>query len=179
VKQSLVSPRPDGTLVEYQAPQDFFNASASIPFGPSPRLGRPHSHRPGNRSPALRKYPSENLSKEALESLPYAFQFLMANEIPGEYDYLMITCGPVSLADRIANPQPPSIVPMETRFTGRGGEHRQCVAGRNVSRPDRFDTAPARQLQPGALSSACDGRESPRLSEGLPAQTRGDAEGRT
>jgi hypothetical protein len=31
------------------------------------------------------------------------FQFLMANEIPGEYDYLMIACGPVFLADRIAD----------------------------------------------------------------------------
>ena len=28
----------------------------------------------------------------------------MANEIPGEYDYLMIACGPVALADRIADP---------------------------------------------------------------------------
>ena len=33
------------------------------------------------------------------------FHFLMANEVPGEYDYLMIACGPVRLADRIENPQ--------------------------------------------------------------------------
>ena len=33
------------------------------------------------------------------------FQFLMANEIPGEYDYPMIVCGPVFLADRIADPE--------------------------------------------------------------------------
>jgi len=32
------------------------------------------------------------------------FHFLMANEVPGEYDYLMIACGPVSLADRIEHP---------------------------------------------------------------------------
>jgi hypothetical protein len=29
----------------------------------------------------------------------------MANEIPGEYDYPMIVCGPVFLADRIADPE--------------------------------------------------------------------------
>jgi hypothetical protein len=32
------------------------------------------------------------------------FHFLMPNDIPGEYDYPMIVCGPVSLADRIADP---------------------------------------------------------------------------
>ena len=32
------------------------------------------------------------------------FQFLMPIEIPGEYDYPMIVCGPVALADRIADP---------------------------------------------------------------------------
>jgi hypothetical protein len=32
------------------------------------------------------------------------FHFLMPNDIPGEYDYPMIVCGPVSLADRIAEP---------------------------------------------------------------------------
>jgi len=29
----------------------------------------------------------------------------MANDIPGEYDYPMIACGPVSLADRTADPE--------------------------------------------------------------------------
>ena len=33
------------------------------------------------------------------------FHFLRPNDIPGEYDYPMIACGPVLLADRIADPE--------------------------------------------------------------------------
>ena len=72
------------------------------------------------------------------------FQFLMANEIPGEYDYLMITCGPVSLTDRIANPQA-----AVDRAYGTADQSRRCTVigsespGRNVSRQTGSTTAPA------------------------------------
>jgi hypothetical protein len=33
------------------------------------------------------------------------FQFVMANEVPHPYDFFMIVCGPVPLAERMAVPQ--------------------------------------------------------------------------
>jgi hypothetical protein len=32
------------------------------------------------------------------------FQFVMANERPGAYDFFMIVCGPIALSDRVADP---------------------------------------------------------------------------
>lgn len=92
--------------VEYQAPQDALNA-----FGFEPRrdlrldLGGALARNPKIRSARFK----ETLSPATYRKIRWNFfrvhfHFLMANEIPGEYDYLMITCGPVSLADRIANP---------------------------------------------------------------------------
>jgi hypothetical protein len=33
------------------------------------------------------------------------FQYLMANERAGEYDYVMIVCGPTTLAERVSRPE--------------------------------------------------------------------------
>src|SRR5260370_2372040 len=90
------------------------------------------------------------------------FQLLMANEIPGEYDYLMITCGPVSLADRIANPQA-----AVDRAYGTADQSRRCTVignaspGRNstpqtgptpppppTSNPPPFATSPMHRIAP-------------------------------
>lgn len=92
--------------VEYQAPQDVLNA-----FGFEPvrdlRLDLAGATR---CNPAIRSARfKETLRPETYRKLRWNFfrmhfHFLAANEIPGEYDYLMIACGPVALADRIADP---------------------------------------------------------------------------
>jgi len=93
--------------VEYQAPQDVLNAYG---FEPIRDLGldlggRPQTN-PQIRSPTFK----ETLSPRTYRKLKWNFfrmhfQFLMPIEIPGEYDYPMIVCGPVALADRIAHPK--------------------------------------------------------------------------
>jgi hypothetical protein len=93
--------------VEYQAPQDVLNA-----FGFEPvrdlRLDL------GGQAPINPKIRSARFKETLLPSsyrkirwnfFRMHFHFLMANEIPGEYDYLMIACGPVTLAERIADPK--------------------------------------------------------------------------
>jgi hypothetical protein len=92
--------------VEYQAPQDVLNAFG---FDPVRDLGL--------RLEAPRCNPTIRSAKFKEIILPATyrrihwnffrmhFQFLMANDIPGEYDYPMIACGPVSLADRTADPE--------------------------------------------------------------------------
>jgi len=93
--------------VEYQAPQDVLNA-----FGFEPvrdlnlDLGGASRVNPTIRSARFK----ETLLPATYRKIRWNFfrmhfHFLMANEVPGEYDYLMIACGPVSLADRIADPQ--------------------------------------------------------------------------
>ena len=93
--------------VEYQAPQDVLNA-----FGFEPvRDLKLDIDAPCQLNPRIRSA----RFKETLLPATYRrirwnffrvhFHFLMANEVAGEYDYLMIACGPVSLADRIANPR--------------------------------------------------------------------------
>jgi pimeloyl-ACP methyl ester carboxylesterase len=92
--------------VEYQAPQDALNAFG---FEPVRDLGLDLAGAAAC-NPRIRSA----RFKETLLPATYAklkwnffrthFHFLMANEVPGEYDYLMIACGPVALADRIADP---------------------------------------------------------------------------
>jgi pimeloyl-ACP methyl ester carboxylesterase len=93
--------------VEYQAPQDVLNA-----FGFDPvrdlalDLGDAARINPTIRSAKFR----ETILPATYRRIHWNFfrmhfQFLMANDIPGEYDYPMIVCGPVSLADRIADPE--------------------------------------------------------------------------
>ena len=93
--------------VEYQAPQDVLNA---FRFDPVRDLnldlgGKPRTN-PQIRSPRFR----ETLLPATYQEMKWKFlrihfQFLMPVEIPGEYDYPMIVCGPVALADRIADPE--------------------------------------------------------------------------
>lgn len=93
--------------VEYQAPQDALNA-----FGFEPvrdlrlDLGAARQRNPRIRSARFK----ETLLPTTYRKIRWNFfrvhfHFLMANEVPGEYDFLMIACGPVALADRIADPQ--------------------------------------------------------------------------
>jgi hypothetical protein len=93
--------------VEYQAPQDVLNA-----FGFEPvrdlklDLGAGRQLNPKIRSARFK----ETLLPGTYRKIRWNFfrvhfHFLMANEVPGEYDYLMIACGPLPLADRIEYPQ--------------------------------------------------------------------------
>jgi pimeloyl-ACP methyl ester carboxylesterase len=93
--------------VEYQAPQDALNA-----FGFEPVRDLKLDLGDGRRlNPEIRSA----RFKETLLPATYRkvrwnffrvhFHFLMANEVAGEYDYLMIACGPVALRDRIEDPQ--------------------------------------------------------------------------
>jgi hypothetical protein len=93
--------------IEYQAPQDVLNAFG---FDPVRDLGLDLGG-VERRNPTIRSAKF----KETIQPATYRrirwnffrmhFHFLMPNDIPGEYDYPMIVCGPVSLADRIADPQ--------------------------------------------------------------------------
>jgi pimeloyl-ACP methyl ester carboxylesterase len=107
-RQAIVCLATSSSLlwVEYQAPQDVLNAYR---FDPIRDLGldlggRPRTN-PHIRSPRF----GETLSRQTYRKIKWNFfrmhfQFLMPIEIPGEYDYPMIVCGPVALADRIADP---------------------------------------------------------------------------
>jgi hypothetical protein len=98
---------PSLLWVEYQAPQDVMNA-----FGFDP--ARDLTGEIGDALPINPRIRSARF-KETLRPASYRrlcwnffrmhFNFLAANELPGEYDYLMIACGPVTLADRIADPR--------------------------------------------------------------------------
>jgi pimeloyl-ACP methyl ester carboxylesterase len=97
---------PSIQWVEYQAPQDVLNA-----FGFDPvrdldlDLGGAVRVNPDIRSARFKEtiLPS-TYRKMRWNFFRMHFHFLMPNDIPGEYDYPMIVCGPVSLADRIAEP---------------------------------------------------------------------------
>jgi len=97
---------PSILWVEYQAPQDVLNA-----FGFDPvrdldlDLGSAARVNPVIRSARFK----ETILPSAYRKMRWNFfrlhfHFLMPNDIPGEYDYPMIVCGPVSLAARIADP---------------------------------------------------------------------------
>jgi pimeloyl-ACP methyl ester carboxylesterase len=92
--------------VEYQAPQDVLNA-----FGFDPvrdldlDLGGAERVNPTIRSARFKEtvLPS-TYRKMRRNFFRVHFHFLMPNDIPGEYDYPMIACGPVPLSERIADP---------------------------------------------------------------------------
>ena len=92
--------------VEYQAPQDALNAFGFVPARDLRlELGGTAARNPQIRSARFK----ETTAPAAYRRLRWNFfrthfHFLMANDIPGEYDYPMIACGPVALADRIADP---------------------------------------------------------------------------
>ena len=92
--------------VEYQAPQDVLCAFG---FDPVRDLGlrlTGERHNPTIRSAKFKEIISpSSYRKIRWNFFRMHFQFLMANDIPGEYDYPMIVCGPAFLADRIADPE--------------------------------------------------------------------------
>lgn len=97
---------PSILWVEYQAPQDVLCAFG---FDPVRDLGlrlEGARHNPTIRSAKFKEIilPA-TYRKIRWNFFRMHFQFLMANEVLGEYDYPMIVCGPVSLADRIADPE--------------------------------------------------------------------------
>ena len=97
---------PSLLWVDYQAPQDPLNATGFDPVRDlALDLGGRQRFNPVVRSPRFK----DLLSPETYRRIRYDFfrihfQFLMANEIAGEYDYFALTCGPVRLRDRIADP---------------------------------------------------------------------------
>lgn len=97
---------PSLLWVEYQAPQDPFSAFRFDPIRDLQLdLGARARINPVIRSPRFKEIllPT-TYRKMRWRFFRIHFQFLMANERPGEYDYLMIACGPVALADRIRDP---------------------------------------------------------------------------
>ncbi len=96
--------------VDYQAPQDWMNFPG---FNPARDL----DERPKGavRNPLIRSTKfREIIVPEVYRRISFRpfrmhFQFLMANDLPGEYDYFALTLGPQPLRDRVMNPR---IVPL-------------------------------------------------------------------
>lgn len=97
---------PDLLWVEYQAPQDWLNAAGFNPVRALPLgLAEKACCNPVIRSPRFAEITSEQTYRTMLKS-PFRmhFQFMMANDKPGEFDFIMIVLGPMRLSERIANP---------------------------------------------------------------------------
>ena len=98
---------PSLLWVDYQAPQDVFNA---FRFDPVRDL-RLDLGTSGRANPVIRSPRFKNLllprtyRRIRWNFFRVHFQFLMLADRPGEYDYLMMACGPVSLAERIRDPE--------------------------------------------------------------------------
>jgi hypothetical protein len=90
--------------VEYQAPQDWLNFAGFHPVRDL-RLAVPPeaTFNPVIRSPRFKEIVTPK-TYESLRFKPFRmhFQFLMANDLEGEFDYIMMIVGPVSLAERVA-----------------------------------------------------------------------------
>ncbi len=117
--------------VEYQAPQDVLNA-----FGFDPVRDLQLQLDAPRRNPTIRSAKfRETILPATYRKIHWNFfrmhfQFLMAIDIPGEYDYLMIACGPVSLADRIADPEAAiSTIYGEQPAPGRNPAPRRITVG--------------------------------------------------
>ncbi len=96
--------------VDYQAPQDWMNFPG---FNPARDLDeRPEG---AVRNPLIRSTKfREIIVPEVYRRISFRpfrmhFQFLMANDLPGEYDFFALTLGPQPLRDRVMNPR---IVPL-------------------------------------------------------------------
>lgn len=92
--------------VEYQAPQDWLNAAGFNPVRmPTLGLAERDCVNPVIRSARFAEITSDQTYRLMLRS-PFRmhFQFMMANDRPGEYDFYMIVLGPLTLARRIHDP---------------------------------------------------------------------------
>ncbi|KMO34350.1 hypothetical protein VQ02_19295 [Methylobacterium variabile] len=95
---------------DYQAPQDWMNFPG---FNPAHDLGE--VPKGPVRNPLIRS----TRFRELIDPVVYRrisfrpfrmhFQFLMANDLPGEYDYFALTLGPQALRDRVLAP---AVVPL-------------------------------------------------------------------
>ncbi len=88
---------------EYQAPQDWINFAG---FNPARDLGlgiAPATCRnPTIRSTRFKEIVAEKTYQDIVfKPFRMHFQFLMANDRAGEYDFLMMTAGPITLRERI------------------------------------------------------------------------------
>lgn len=93
--------------VEYQAPQDWLNAAYFNPVRMLPLgLAEADCVNPVIRSPRFAETTTQ--ATYAVMKRNYFrmhFQFLMANDHPGEYDFFMIVLGPARLSWRIGHPE--------------------------------------------------------------------------
>lgn len=92
--------------VEYQAPQDLLNSAAFNPMRDLDLgIAEAACANPAIRSSRFRDITTEATYRTMLKS-PFRmhFQFLMANEKPGDYDYILMALGPTRLADRVRRP---------------------------------------------------------------------------
>ena len=92
--------------VEYQAPQDWLNFAGFNPIRDLKLGGPPETlFNPVIRSARFK----DIVAPRTYESMLYKpfrmhFQFLMANDNAGEYDYIMIIVGPLPLSERVKEP---------------------------------------------------------------------------
>jgi pimeloyl-ACP methyl ester carboxylesterase len=128
-----VATEPSLLWVEYQAPQDPFHAFRFDPVRDLQLdLGARARANPVIRSARFKQTLLPHTYRRLrLQFFRLHFQFLMANERPGECDYLMIACGPVSLADRIRDPQQAVI-----DAYGAGVEHGVEAGASDIVRAD-------------------------------------------
>jgi hypothetical protein len=98
---------PDVLWVEYQAPQDWLNAAGFNPVRMLPlAVAEEACTNPVIRSARFKEITSEATYAALLRSLfRLHFQFMMANDRPGEYDFVMTMLGPMRLSQRIADPE--------------------------------------------------------------------------
>ncbi|MFH6782104.1 MULTISPECIES: alpha/beta hydrolase [Methylobacterium] len=95
---------------DYQAPQDWMNFPG---FNPARDLGEVPAG--PVRNPAIRSTKfREIIDPEVYRRISFRpfrmhFQFLMANDLPGEYDFFALTLGPQALGERVLTPE---IVPL-------------------------------------------------------------------
>jgi hypothetical protein len=98
---------PDVLWVDYQAPQDWLNAAGFNPLRMLPlNLAETECRNPVIRSPRFREITSDQTYRTMIRS-PFRmhFQFMMANDRPGEYDFVMMALGPMRLSERIRDPE--------------------------------------------------------------------------
>ena len=95
---------------DYQAPQDWMNFPG---FNPARDLGETPAgpvRNPVIRSTQFRDIiVTEVYRRISFRPFRMHFQFLMANDLPGEYDFFALTLGPQALRERVLTP---AIVPL-------------------------------------------------------------------
>ncbi|MGY2048475.1 alpha/beta fold hydrolase [Methylobacterium sp. JK268] len=91
---------------DYQAPQDWMNFPG---FNPGRHLGLPA--RPRTTNPLIRSARFSDIMERAaydrVKARPFRmhFQFLMSNDLPGEFDFFALLLGPQRLRERVLAPE--------------------------------------------------------------------------